>query len=134
MMKIKIILLLLITISVIPALSQNAENKLEGPVITFQEPSHDFGDIYQGDKVNFTFKFENTGNLPLVLSNVLVQCGCTATEWPREPIPPGKSGKIYISFDSSGKMGRQNKVITIVSNADNTHERVKILTNVLPKK
>jgi uncharacterized protein DUF1573 len=132
-MKIRIILLLLITIPAVPAISQNAKNKLEGPVITFQEPSHDFGDIYQGDKVNYTFKFENTGNLPLVLSNVLVQCGCTATEWSREPISPGRSGKISVSFDSSGKIGRQSKVITIVSNADNTHERVKILTNILPK-
>ncbi len=103
-----------------------------GPQITFTESSHDFGDIKQGDKVEHTFTFKNSGTEPLILSNVLTTCGCTATNWPRDPIAPGKSGEITVRFNSAGKMGRQNKVVTVVSNATNAQERVKIITNILP--
>jgi hypothetical protein len=111
-----------------------AEEKLDGPQITFMESTHDFGDIEQGTKVSHVFEFENSGTEPLILSNVLTTCGCTATSWPREPIAPGKGGKIAVSFNSAGKMGKQNKVVTVVSNAVNAQERVKIITNVTPKK
>ncbi len=114
--------------------SQKNEEKAEGPQITFAESTHDFGDIEQGTKVNYVFEFENSGTEPLILSNVLTTCGCTATSWPREPIAPGEGGEIAVSFNSSGKMGKQNKVVTVVSNAVNSQERVKIITNVLPKK
>lgn len=116
------------------AAKEKEQEEAKGPTITFEEPSYDFGDISQGDKVNHTFKFSNTGTEPLILSNVLTTCGCTATSWPREPIAPKKTGEITVSFNSSGKMGKQNKIVTIVSNATNSQERVKILANVLPKK
>lgn len=104
-----------------------------GPFIKFSEMSHDFGDIEQGDKVEYTFEFTNTGDAPVVISNVLTTCGCTASSWPREPVLPGTSSKIEVSFNSAGKIGHQNKVITIMSNATNNPERVKIVTNILPK-
>lgn len=110
------------------------ERKENGPALTFQKDKHDFGDIHQGDKVQHTFAFENTGNEPLIITNVQVTCGCTATEWPRDPIAPGQEGEITIQFNSTGKMGRQNKVITVVSNAASNQNRVTITTNILPKK
>lgn len=112
---------------------EKEQEEVKGPKVTFEEASHDFGDISQGDKVTHTFKFNNTGTEPLILSNVLTTCGCTATNWPREPIAPGKSGEITVSFNSAGKMGKQNKIVTVVSNASNSQERVKILANILPK-
>ena len=99
--------------------------------ITFTEAEHDFGDITQGDKVEYTFTFKNEGAAPLVLTNVSTTCGCTAPEWPRDPIMPGQESSILVRFNSAGKMGRQNKVITVYSNASNNPERVKIVTNVL---
>jgi hypothetical protein len=116
------------------AYAQEATETQSGPVMTFADDKHDFGDITQGDKVEHIFKFENTGNEPLIISNVQVTCGCTAPEWPRDPIAPGEEGSITIRFNSAGKMGLQNKVITIVSNATNPRNRVTIVTNVLPKK
>lgn len=104
-----------------------------GPFITFTEVAHDFGDIEQGDMVEYVFEFTNTGDAPVVISNVLTTCGCTASSWPREPIVPGSSSKIEVTFNSAGKIGHQNKVITIMSNATNNPERVKIVTNILPK-
>lgn len=132
----KLFILVLGIFFISQAFAQDAANttKAAGAVVTFEEASHDFGDISQGDKVEHTFKFTNTGNEPLILSNVLTTCGCTATNWPRDPIAPGKSGEITVSFNSAGKMGVQNKVVTIVSNATNAQEKVKIVTNVLPKK
>jgi hypothetical protein len=106
----------------------------EGALITFEEQSHDFGDIYQGDKVEHIFKFENSGSQPLIITNVQTTCGCTASEWPREPVLPGESADLKVNFNSAGKFGRQNKVITIVSNSTAPMNQVKIVTNVLPKK
>jgi len=110
---------------------QNQDSIITGPFMKFEEKSHDFGDIIQGDKVNYSFIFKNTGTAPLIITNVLTTCGCTAPNWPREPIPPGSDNKIEITFDSKGKSGRQNKVITILSNGP--QKRVNIIANVLPR-
>ncbi len=114
------------------ATAQEEEEPMTGPKIIFTEKSFNFGDITQGEKVEHVFEFENTGNEPLILSDVRTTCGCTAPEWPREPIAPGKKAKVKVVFNSAGKMGMQNKVITVMSNAVNNPERVKIVTNVLP--
>ena len=109
------------------------EEQPDGAYITFQEAEFDFGDITEGDKVEHTFRFENTGTVPLIITNVRVTCGCTATDWPRDPIPPGAESSLTVMFNSAGKMGKQNKVITVVSNATNVMPTVRITTNVLPK-
>ncbi|MCG8389444.1 MAG: DUF1573 domain-containing protein [Cytophagales bacterium] len=111
-----------------------AEASANGAVMTFEEVKYDFGDIYQGDKVEHIFKFENTGNEPLIITNVQTTCGCTAPNWPRDPVIPGQESEIKVVFNSAGKIGRQNKVITIISNATNPTNKVTIVTNILPKK
>ena len=116
------------------AFAQEEQLVAEGPAITFEEASFDFGDIHQGDQVEHVFKFENSGNQPLIITNVQTTCGCTATDWPREPIMPGSTESLNVKFNSVGKFGRQNKVITVVSNAVSPLNQVKIVTNVLPKK
>ena len=123
---------------VLVVFAANAQEEKEktvknGPVITFEESSKDFGDIKQGDKVEHTFKLENTGNAPLVISNVAATCGCTVPKWPKEPIAPGKTAEIKVSFNSAGKMGKQNSVVRIYSNATEPIEKVSMISNVLPK-
>jgi Protein of unknown function (DUF1573) len=110
--------------------------KVNGPVITFEKKTHEFGDIMQGDKVEETFKFTNTGNEPLIITNVQVTCGCTTPKgWPRDPIAPGGKAEITVGFNSAGKDGRQNKVVTIVSNATNADgSQISFTANVLAKK
>ncbi|MBU6121293.1 DUF1573 domain-containing protein [Hymenobacter siberiensis] len=88
-----------------------------GPAITFEEVKYDFGSVVQGGTVDHTFKFKNTGTAPLVISNIGVSCGCTTPEWTKAPVAPGKTGTIAAHFNSTGKMGMQNKVLTIESNA-----------------
>lgn len=116
------------------AFAQEEQLVADGSAITFEETSFDFGDIHQGDQVEHVFNFENSGNQPLIITNVQTTCGCTATDWPREPILPGDTQSLKVKFNSAGKFGRQNKVITIVSNAVSPLNQVKIVTNVLPKK
>ncbi|WKK81153.1 DUF1573 domain-containing protein [Marivirga arenosa] len=114
------------------AIAQSTESA-NGPEITFEEKSHDFGDISQGDVVEHVFKFENTGKQPLIISNVKTTCGCTVPSYPRgEAIAPGETGEITVKFNSRGKMGRQNKIVRIVSNIGEERS-VRITTNVLPK-
>lgn len=111
----------------------NAQEQASGAVITFKETSVDFGDIVQGAKVEHTFTLTNSGNAPLVISNVAATCGCTVPSWPKEPVAPGKSAEIKVSFNSTGKMGKQNSVVRIYSNASEPIEKVSLISNVLPK-
>jgi hypothetical protein len=116
--------------------ASGAQAQTLGPVIAWEKSAHDFGDVVQGDKVEFTFKFKNTGNEALIITNVQVTCGCTTPKgWARDPIPPGQSGEITIAFNSMGKYGKQNKVVTIVSNAVNSEgAQISFTANVLDKK
>lgn len=125
---------LFLSVAVMAQQPEGEKSTENGPRITFQTSEYDFGDIIQGAKAEHVFAFENSGTEPLILSNVLTTCGCTATEWPREPIAPGKTGEIKVVFNSAGKMGRQTKIVTVVSNAVNSQEKVKMLGTVLPKK
>lgn len=123
------LLLLVTTIQV------NAQDEVTGPVITWEKLSHEFGDITQGEKIEHTFKFTNTGTAALVITNVEVTCGCTVPRgWPRDPIMPGEKGEITVAFNSAGKIGRQNKVVTVTSNSVGKTNQVMIVANVLDKK
>jgi len=84
----------------------------------FAESKHDYGVIEQGEKVSHVFKFKNTGNEPLVLSNVKPSCGCTTPKWTKEPIAPGADGEILVEFDSKGKSGKQTKTVTVTANTE----------------
>ena len=91
--------------------------KAAGPAIIFEESKYDFGSVAQGGMVDHTFKFKNTGTQPLIISNIGASCGCTTPEYTKAPVMPGKTGSIAAHFNSAGKMGMQNKVLTIESNA-----------------
>lgn len=108
--------------------------KQNGPVLTWDKSTHDFGNIVQGDVVEHTFKFTNTGTEPLIITNVQVSCGCTTPKgWPRDPVMPGGTGELTVAFNSTGKMGAQTKPVTIISNAVND-TRLVFNTVVLEKK
>lgn len=117
------------------AQDKKAEQK-DGAVITWEKKTHDFGNIVQGDKVEHTFYFTNSGNQPLIITNVQVSCGCTTPKgWPRDPVPPGASGEITVAFNSAGKSGIQTKPVTLVTNAINPEgNKITFTTNILDKK
>ena len=100
--------------------------------IVFEKATYNFGDLKQGEKAEHLFYFRNDGDSPLILNNVLSTCGCTVPEWPREPILSDSTNVIKVVFDSSSKIGRQNKVVTIRSNSKQGDYRLRISAMVLP--
>lgn len=85
-------------------------------VIKFEKEEHDFGTLLQGEVVSYSFHFTNEGNAPLLISEVGSSCGCTVGDYPREPIAPGKSGAIKVTYNSSGHHGFQSRYLTVMSN------------------
>ena len=109
------------------------ENKF--PVMEIDSSTVDLGTIMQGDTIMHVYNFKNTGNMPLVLSNVNASCGCTTPSYSKEPVAPGERGFITVKFNSKGKEGKMNKTVTAFANtkpADNTVSfKIEVLT---PKK
>jgi len=113
----------------------SAQTLNAGAEITWDKSAHDFGEITEGEKVEHTFKFTNTGAEPLVITNVQVTCGCTTPKgWPRDPIASGKKAELVVQFNSTGKVGRQNKVVTVISNSAGGNSQVTFSATVLEKK
>lgn len=102
--------------------------------IFFTNPKHNFGQINEGDTVVHIFSFKNTGKVPLIISSATGTCGCTVPEWPKNPIEPGKSGEIKVSFNSTGKSGTQDKEVYIVSNSIPNKTVLSIKAFVVDKK
>lgn len=92
----------------------NASNQAE---FKFDKEEYGFGTITQGQSVSYDFTFTNTGNEPLIITNAQASCGCTVPQWPKEPIMKGQSGTIKVTFNSTGKLGVQDRTVTITSNA-----------------
>ena len=82
----------------------------------FEEIEWNFGEINQGESVEYAFNFTNTGSDPLIITSAKGSCGCTVPVWPREPVAPGESGVIDVKFNSKGKKGKQNKRVTLITN------------------
>ena len=98
--------------------------------IVFDKKVHDYGTIRQGSDGNSVFTFTNTGTKPLILNNVVASCGCTAPEWPRQPIPPGGKGEIKVKYNTE-LVGTFNKSITVHSNAENNVVNLSVKGNVI---
>ena len=104
----------------------------KGPVIKFESVTHDYGTIYQGADGNCSFVFKNNGDEPLILSNVRSSCGCTVPNWPKDPILPGQSNSIQVTYDTK-RLGLISKQITVVSNATEASLVLNIKGNVIQK-
>ena len=76
------------------------------------------------------FTFTNTGKEPLIITSAAGSCGCTVPEWPKEPIKKGDKGTVKVTFNSAGKMGMQDKTVTIQSNAKTNPKVIHIKGNV----
>jgi hypothetical protein len=112
-----------------------ADAKPEGPLPTleFDRTDYDFGTIKEGQKVNYTYKFKNTGAAPLIVQNVQPSCGCTAPDWSKEPVPVGGMGYVKVEFDSNGKPGMQNKNVTVTANTWPKQMKLTFKAMVTPK-
>ena len=114
-----------------PATAADPTKKPEAyAVMTFKTMEHNFGDILENQKVETTYEFTNTGKVDLLISNCSAMCGCTVPDWPREPIKPGEKGSIKVVFDSAGKSGTNNKIVTVYANIESKTLELKFSANV----
>jgi hypothetical protein len=87
-------------------------------IISLDNDTYEFGVVKEGEKVKHVYEFTNTGKSPLIISNVSASCGCTTPEYSQHPINPGEKGSITVVFDSQNQIGMQQKIITVLSNAE----------------
>lgn len=116
-------------------------NLVSGPVdstkftsIEWLEQTKDYGKITEGQKLEVSFRFKNTGDKPLVIESVRPSCGCTVADPPKEPVAPGAEGEIKGAFDSNGKNGAQHKTIYVNANTKGTQSHELIFTVDVQKK
>ncbi|MBC7554359.1 MAG: DUF1573 domain-containing protein [Taibaiella sp.] len=86
-------------------------------IFEFNEETHDFGVVPEGNPVECDFHFKNTGKEPITIKEAHASCGCTIPTYPKEPIAPGNSADVHVVFNTKGRLGVIKKEITITSNA-----------------
>lgn len=101
----------------------------------FQQTTHDFGKIAEEVKTAVCeFTFTNTGNSPLIINRVSASCGCTTPSYTKEPVLPGKTGKITVSYSTTGRPGAFSKNITVFTNVPDSVYTLTVKGEVIPKK
>ncbi len=125
----KRIFVVLFTLSSLFALAQ------EGAVTKWDSPRHNFGEVKEeGGSVSHKFNFTNTGDKPLVITNVHASCGCTSTNYTRTPVKPGGKGFVEASYNPKYRPGNFTKTITVTTNSTKQAKTILyIMGNVLPR-
>jgi hypothetical protein len=101
--------------------------------MSFERAEHDFGTINEGDVVETSFAFTNTGKSDLIILDARGSCGCTVPEYPKNtPIAPGETKEIKVKFDSANKPGNQTKTVTLTNNTESGRDIIRIKTIVTP--
>ena len=109
-----------------------AQEIIQGPGIEFVKDVHNYGDVEYAGNGTYTFTFKNVGTEALLITDAKGSCGCTVPTWSKEPIAPGKTGTIDVTYDTK-RVGAISKSVTVTSNAVNTPIKViRIEGNVLP--
>lgn len=93
----------------------------------------DFGKLTDGEVVEFSYRFKNTGKEPLIIENAAASCGCTVPEKPEAPIKPGETGFIKVKFNSEGRVGQAHKTVTVTSNASPAFPQLLLTGEVIAK-
>jgi hypothetical protein len=111
------------------------EEKPEGPLpkMEFKTTDHDFGTIKEGDVVEYTYAFKNTGESPLIIQGAQPSCGCTVPDYTKEPIPVGGTGYVRAKFDSNGKTNQVSKSITVTANTFPKQTILRFKAMITPK-
>lgn len=147
-MKKVILVLSAISLMAFGSCKDNASNKIKSdnvaqaaqrdeagkqiPVMEFEKEEHDFGTIEQGTPQEAAFKFTNTGNAPLIITNATSSCGCTVPNPPKGPIAPGETAELVVKFNGSGQ-NQVTKTVTVIANTEKGSELLRIKAFVNPK-
>ncbi len=115
-----------------PGQNQLDVSEIKAPKITWTADAKDLGQIPQGVPVTVSFEFSNTGNAPLIISNVKPACDCTNAKFPKTPVMPGQKGSIEVTFDAKAG-GNFSKVATVTANTKPTESTI-VFTGTVVKK
>lgn len=113
-----------------PNSAQGFDSTTKMPGILFDSNQHDFGRLTAGESISYSFHFVNNGQANLVISNCEASCGCTIADYPHKPVAPGEEGYVTVTFSSAGKAGQQVQDVTVVSNAQPSRTKLRILAQV----
>lgn len=94
---------------------------------------YDFGKVAEGQLVEYSFRFKNTGTNPLVITNAVGSCGCTVAEKPEQPVLPGEIGYMKVKFNSENRVGDAHKTVTVSANVPTGFPELLIKGEVLKK-
>ena len=100
-----------------PLTAEKNADQVDMPKIELSQDFFDFGEMNQKESVSTEFVIKNTGDAPLLIRSAKGSCGCTVPEWPKEPVAVGDEAIIKVTFNSGNKKGKQNKTVTLVTNA-----------------
>lgn len=116
----------------ISAEGTNPQALKELPTMDFTDTMHSFGNINEGEVVTYDFEFKNNGKKPLIITNASGSCGCTAPDYPHDPIKPGETNIIKVKFNSAGKPNHQHKTVSIHTNSNKGLHTLHIEAEVKP--
>jgi len=105
----------------------------DSTTVTIIDSAFNFGKVTDGEKVEYNYRFINSGNKPLIISDAKASCGCTVPEKPDAPIPPGQTGFLKVVFSSKGRVGDVHKEIVVTSNAYPAFPTLKLTGEVIPE-
>ena len=106
----------------------------EMPTMDFTDTVHNFGNMVEGEVVTYDFEFKNNGKKPLIISSASGSCGCTAPDYPHDPIEPGQTGVVKVKFNSADKQHHQEKSVTVSTNSRRGAHMLYIKADVTPNK
>jgi hypothetical protein len=106
------------------------------PMTTIQwlDSAKNLGKVKEGEKIEISYRFKNTGSELLIINNIVVSCGCTVAEKPQEPIAPGAEGSIKATFDTKGRLGTNHKTMAVYTNTKEAVSTVAFEVEVLAQK
>ncbi len=108
-------------------------NSNETTSVEIIDSVYNFGKATDGEKVEYNFKFRNSGKKPLIITAATSSCGCTVPEKPEAPVKPGEIGFLKVVFDSKNRVGTVHKNITVRSNAQPAFPLLKLMGEVVAK-
>ena len=114
------------------AVTEQASEEQNGPVMAFETETIDYGVIEQGSDPYRFFKFTNTGNEPLIITHAKGSCGCTVPTYPKEPIAPGETSEIKVRYDTN-RLGKFTKRVTLSTNVGDEKQMLTIMGEVVKK-
>jgi hypothetical protein len=109
----------LMSFTVLPAKSTATKTETTAATIVWKSESIDLGEIPQNKPKEIDFEFKNTGKTAVIITNVKASCGCTATDYTKTPIEPGKSARVTATYNAANK-GAFTKTVTVTTNAEET--------------